>query len=509
MQTKQQHASGSARTYAPPLVHDVLRQPGQPLERGARAAMESRFGRDFSAVRVHTGADAERATTAVGADAWTVGRHIAFRHPHIAPRLLAHELGHVVQQRNAEAAVGGALEIGETHDHFERDADAGATAVTVAPRLQRGFLDVVRDIALFIPRLFGAGGYSDEELRDYLKGLKERHAIENHIFSDNKARGCVEQNDETRLVALGAPYDLEVKRLLVEEMITGYTSFLDERAVIKLLSRQNDADLQAIVTQIGRDRILKKFSGGNYRIVRALMLTAADATDALLEELRKLDPDDVRDYERNARDQKVKEIAHKAWVFASTTAPVPSTAALTPADQSTFKIGTLDVIVDRDVEQSLKSSGGTGCHIERTALPVSYSDPATKKIARCDPPRLVGKVATTYDPGARPKGGSDYGRGTTTADIKAGQTSLRFHESQHGQDCFDYLGSHAVPVFNCPVGGGDAEFQKAYDDWEKAVAQYNHDAFEYSVHNTDCVGKPISDEQLRKFGIQNVKCPEK
>ncbi len=38
----------------PPIVHDVLNSPGRPLDAGARAFMEPRFGHDFSQVRVHT-----------------------------------------------------------------------------------------------------------------------------------------------------------------------------------------------------------------------------------------------------------------------------------------------------------------------------------------------------------------------------------------------------------------------------------------------------------------------
>ena len=39
---------------APPIVHEVLRSPGQPLDAATRAFMEPRFGHDFSKVRVHT-----------------------------------------------------------------------------------------------------------------------------------------------------------------------------------------------------------------------------------------------------------------------------------------------------------------------------------------------------------------------------------------------------------------------------------------------------------------------
>jgi hypothetical protein len=89
---------------APPIVHDVLRSPGQPLDPSTRALMEPRFGHDFSQIRVHADAQASDSARAVNARAYTVGRHIAFASNEYAPdsiegqRLLAHELTHVVQQ---------------------------------------------------------------------------------------------------------------------------------------------------------------------------------------------------------------------------------------------------------------------------------------------------------------------------------------------------------------------------------------------------------------------------
>jgi hypothetical protein len=38
----------------PPIVHEVLRSPGRPLDESTRALMEPRLGHDFSQVRVHT-----------------------------------------------------------------------------------------------------------------------------------------------------------------------------------------------------------------------------------------------------------------------------------------------------------------------------------------------------------------------------------------------------------------------------------------------------------------------
>jgi hypothetical protein len=95
---------GVGRTVAPPIVHEVLRAPGKPLDAATRAFMEPRFGHDFSRVRVHSGPAAGQAARSVEADAYTVGHDVVFGDGCFMPatqeggRLLAHELTHVVQQ---------------------------------------------------------------------------------------------------------------------------------------------------------------------------------------------------------------------------------------------------------------------------------------------------------------------------------------------------------------------------------------------------------------------------
>ena len=97
--------SDTGQIAAPPIVHEVLAAPGQPLDAGTRAFMEPRFGHDFSTVRVHSDAVAEQSVRAVNANAYTVGHNIVFGAGRFAPethegrRLLAHELTHVIQQR--------------------------------------------------------------------------------------------------------------------------------------------------------------------------------------------------------------------------------------------------------------------------------------------------------------------------------------------------------------------------------------------------------------------------
>src|SRR2546421_4898428 len=91
--------SAFGQSVAPPIVHDILRSPGQPLDSPTRDFMESRFGHDFSRVRVHSDQQAARSAEAVAAQAYTVGHNVVFGAGRSAPegpnrqKLLAHELG--------------------------------------------------------------------------------------------------------------------------------------------------------------------------------------------------------------------------------------------------------------------------------------------------------------------------------------------------------------------------------------------------------------------------------
>lgn len=163
----------------PPIVHDVLRSPGTPLDTVTRAFMEPRFGHDFSRVRInasrlsqseltvssandpleqeadalgesalriplsspsarstqwaradfsrvriHTDARAADSTRAVNAKAYTVGQDIVFGPGRYAPgteagrKLLAHELAHTIQQSGRGSPVTARLQrkLNDGHD---------------------------------------------------------------------------------------------------------------------------------------------------------------------------------------------------------------------------------------------------------------------------------------------------------------------------------------------------------------------------------------------------------
>ena len=104
LQTKHVSSGDMRQAAVPPIVDEVLAAPGQPLDKATSDVMESRFGHDFSKVRIHNDQLAAQSAKAVAAEAYTVGSKVVFGDGRYAPatldgqRLLAHELAHVVQQ---------------------------------------------------------------------------------------------------------------------------------------------------------------------------------------------------------------------------------------------------------------------------------------------------------------------------------------------------------------------------------------------------------------------------
>jgi hypothetical protein len=133
-----QRKSGSAKaesgnsTFAPPIVHEVLRSPGEPLDFATRAFFEPRFGHDLSHIRIHTGERPTQSAKAVGALAYTVGPEVVFAREHYAPHttegrvLLGHELAHTMQQ--GRATPDAPITVG-THEYAEREANEASRMI--------------------------------------------------------------------------------------------------------------------------------------------------------------------------------------------------------------------------------------------------------------------------------------------------------------------------------------------------------------------------------------------
>jgi hypothetical protein len=144
--------AGGASDSVPPVVHEVLRSSGEPLDAGVRASLEPRLGRNFEDVRVHTDAKAAVSAKSINALAYTAGSDVVFGAGQYKPstaegrRIITHELAHVIQQGGGRAPL--PQRIGAENDPSEVEADrvadiadgsSGAMGYTTAS-LRRTFL---------------------------------------------------------------------------------------------------------------------------------------------------------------------------------------------------------------------------------------------------------------------------------------------------------------------------------------------------------------------------------
>ncbi|HTW10103.1 MAG TPA: DUF4157 domain-containing protein [Acidimicrobiales bacterium] len=139
VQMLQDDEAGDAQAAGRSPVLDVVGQGrGEPLAGQLRAGMEQALDTDLSDVRVHTGGAAAESARSVQAHAYTVGNEIVFGAGQYDPgsaagqHTLAHELTHVVQQRNGPVAgtpTGDGIAVSDPSDSYERAAESNADKV--------------------------------------------------------------------------------------------------------------------------------------------------------------------------------------------------------------------------------------------------------------------------------------------------------------------------------------------------------------------------------------------
>ncbi|MFJ9427692.1 DUF4157 domain-containing protein [Streptomyces sp. NPDC101249] len=212
-----------------PEVHKLLRSGGERLRNPVREDMESRFDDDFSDVRLHTGAAAARSARALGARAYTSGNHVVIGDGGGDRHTLAHELTHVVQQRQGPVAGtdhGGGLRISDPSDRFERAAEANARRVLSGPAPVRRAPEPdtgrrpASSGAGAVQRMY-SGGEEDEE--DYLgddesdiaEGLEEGDALA-QLVADVNACTCEprlqQEGRSTKEAMVSFPRDQKAER---------------------------------------------------------------------------------------------------------------------------------------------------------------------------------------------------------------------------------------------------------------------------------------------------------
>jgi hypothetical protein len=243
---------------APPIVHQALNSPGKRLDSATRGYMERRLGHDFGKVRIHAGDTETKSAEAIGALAYTVGSDVVFGKdqysPHTASgrKLIAHELTHVVQQSGTvDLRRPQRLAIGAADDAFERQAEMAArslaqsTPTRTAPSLSRTPAVQRLGAGFAFLRFFGieAGDFSEGDLTEYLDRIAKNRQCDCGLFkflSDDMARDIVKRwgVGEYKLDQdyKGVP-TVEIKRILIQELLSGVTTGPDEEAIIKILEK--------------------------------------------------------------------------------------------------------------------------------------------------------------------------------------------------------------------------------------------------------------------------------
>lgn len=199
--------------------------------------MESRFGHDFSQVRVHADSRASDSARAINASAYTVGRDLVFQAGRYRPeteagkRLLAHELTHVVQQGGADPGLkrnthDSGLALSQPGDHAEQEADRGAEAVATGASFTPSAQATPGAAGATIQRAdeewnkaYGAHkSFLQKPFEEFKAGLGEVKATTQGGLTENKGRPLTERQ---KGAPTGTPAAPEISLDALKEVYTG------------------------------------------------------------------------------------------------------------------------------------------------------------------------------------------------------------------------------------------------------------------------------------------------
>lgn len=186
--------------------------------------------------------------------------------------------------------------------------------------------------------------------------------------------------------------------------------------------------------------------------------------------------------------------------------PVPATAVVDPDTEiATFSVNSVNVVVEPD--QTLRRGTTVRFHgrrytVNRTgALTVASLRPRVipTYTGRGRSRRITAVtlsytlyIKTFYGTRASSSDTSAYGRGTTAADIAAGNTTLGFHEGSHGQDYQDYIAHNPLPQFILEVPATRRQYNAAMRAFNSEVNTYFAAMSAHSETHTDMVGTPMT-----------------
>lgn len=191
----------------PASVSDTLSRPGRPLDADTRGFMESRFGSDFGAVRVHDDSAAAASAREVDAHAYTVGQDIVLGDGQYQPHsdsgrhLLAHELAHTLQQQGLQrAGISNLADQGPEYQRLEREADFAADSVMRGQPLASGVLSQGG------PRLSRKNGKGKAEEHEVESRYKDLEMTTGHKVTPEKKTSAKVKGKDKELASFEVDY---------------------------------------------------------------------------------------------------------------------------------------------------------------------------------------------------------------------------------------------------------------------------------------------------------------
>jgi hypothetical protein len=474
-------------TEAPVDAQDVINRPGRALERAMRDFFEPRFGHDFSRVRVHADARAAASARALNARAYTVGANIVFGsglyQPGTEPgrRLLAHELTHVRQQGMAPRSMGVGV--------VQRQPDAGATGPTRQP--DAGAAGPTRQ-----PDAGAAGTAPAPDSRVGTKAfnliLQQEFPVVNSFWFAGTQLSLPPGG--------GVQADLKTGR-------NGQVLFdLSPDFAPAGKSADETASDPARIAAV-RAEVIRVL---DWRLAQGI-LTAKDVTAPFVtEHLRMMAPLALRALRAKPKVEPDAQAELDRILAITTQLPAAATFNATGAAELTVNGVRVRILPD--------TSGGTKNETSYNLVPNQLQVPGfrqvggrVKAILGPIPTAPVVEFFTNYATEGPSAAGdpltatSGYGRGTTAADRAAGNTSLRFHESRHGQDILDFIASHPFPVFTGAVNMTVTAYKRASATFLARFQSWSTEIGRVTLCKTDCVGSPDIDTFEHNTGAQ-MKC---
>jgi hypothetical protein len=475
LQRKSTGAGGPA--YAPPIVHEVLRSSGQPLERDTRDFFEPKLGCDLSTIRLHTDARAAISAQAVEAEAYTVGSEIAFRAGRFAPhtlqgrRLLVHELIHTLQQRSRVREGGIAL---------QRQPKPPQPS-TLDPDDQK-----VVEIAQKEASNFKCNATA------VLWGIIHKH------FPDD-ARKVAGTGCESALPGLRTEFSTtdpkDPKLTRAAPIIYAGKAFIDSTDAARLNDRVADVGKQIEAID-------------DWRIANFLIDEKDLSNPRVTGQLRSMSPGQLVDYKNKSKDAEIQRYTENLLSFST---PTQAGSAVDPLSGSMqLQVGGVNVVIKPDERQAAGVTGGdTKANLTLNPIGIPGFEYDAKGIVTRFPgymPTATLEILTRYGPGASPEGTSGYGRGTTPEDVKNKATALRFHEGSHGEDYINFLRQNPIPAFTGRVGMKKTDFEAAIASFKSALSNWGKRLNRSSQLRTDCVGKTIDQFHAGESDYKNI-CP--